>query len=146
MSVQQQPKPIVLCHSRDINTVEKIALYKFLNVLEFNHELHNGKVLQFMPADLVTIDLRSSKNRNYLAQHIMEYKPSDKALVWVRDPGDVLPESDTFKFSSEIKRFNIDAQTKDELLSSLKQVHIPKVEGRVKRVLKKLLSCLFKLA
>ena len=138
-------KPIILLTSRDLTKAEMLAMHRFLNVFEFNPDVHMDKVLKLLPYEMCILNLNSQRTRNYWGTQLMDFRNDSDVIVWCRAPSDEATESTltSLNYKYSVKTIRSDATTKEQLINSLKSVHVPKIIGRGKKFFKTLLGCLF---
>jgi len=140
-------KPLVVLCSRGLATKELEIMHRFCSVLEFNPAYHADKQLSTLAVDIVVLDIRSSKVRQCWSVNAKDFAPGDP-VVWLRAANDSIDESelDSFKYRYTVKAINTHAADKNALLNSLKGVHVGRVVGRWKKLLRSFLGCVFGLA
>ena len=142
-------KPLVVVHCRNFEKNELTEFFKWYNsVIVINEQTINKKVIEFSDKDVVLCDLRKQKCRDWLSENVKFLGPHDK-LVLVKNSGDsVEDEAFMTKITNVCKRLHVPKYggftSKLEFLHHLLCEKVSAViTNKKKKLLKKLLGCLF---
>ena len=142
-------KPLVLVHCRDLKTVELKELHKWHDVTIINEMTLTKKLIEYSGKDVVVVDLRKQKCRDWLNGNVGFLGPNDK-MVLVKKSGDTV-EDQAFmsKVTHVCKRLNVPKYTgfasKLDLLQNLLGDKISSVvTTKAEKLLKKCLPCFSK--
>jgi len=139
-----QPKPLVILHSRSIQTEEKRSFHHFYNnVIEINKFNDEKKLTDFDSKDTVIfVDIRSERGRDWLASNAKYMDDKVDPIVWVKSSGDE-DTHETLKYRYETKRLRTnECKDKQSFLHQLFQEAVSPIIGKKKKFISKLLNCL----
>jgi hypothetical protein len=142
-------KPLIILHSRKLTNYEQKLFYKHFNsIILITPMTASKKLTDFTANDVIFADITTQIGRDWWSMNSKLADANVDNICWMRASGDKIADADSkTEFNKSIryenKRIPDDITTKADLLHSLFALAMtPSIDGKKKRFLQKLFSCL----